>query len=102
MIVLRGWLSRRARNRALLRRAADEAGKDIETWSYETLSRPAEEISFTRIVQGVAVSFTVEAYDTNAAGDLHICVDVRADLPLAPFPAPSYVFWKRRDGTVRY
>jgi len=92
----------RARRQALLCRIGDEVGTEIEAWPYATLSRRAEEISFTREIDGIAVSFSIEAYERNASGDLHVCVDVDADFALFPLPSPSYVFWKRPDETVYY
>jgi hypothetical protein len=81
---------------------AKEVGMEIEGWSYEMLSRPAEEISFDRLIDGVRVSFSIEAYERNDAGDLHVCVDVDAGIPTLSFASPSYVFWKRVDGTTYY
>jgi len=102
MDLLEKLFPKRARNRAFLRRAGDEVGKEIETWPYAALSRPAEEISFAREIDGIAVRFSIEAYETNASGDLHVCVDVEGALAVFPFASPSYVFWKRPDGSAYY
>ena len=99
---MRTFLAQRRHNREFLRRVANEVGKEIEGWTYEKLSGSAEEISFNRTIEGVAVSFSIEAYETNAAGDLHVCVDVDANIPTLSFASPSYVFWKRKDGSSHY
>jgi len=99
---MKAYLANRRLNRQFLRRVANEVGKEIESWSYETLSRPAEDISFARVIEGVSVSFSVEAYHRNSAGDLHVCVDVDAKIPTLSLVSPSYVFWKRADGSVYY
>jgi len=100
MGLLARLFSTRARRQALLRRINDELGERIEAWPYATLSRPAEEISFAQEIDGIAVSFSIEAYERNASGDLHVCVG--ADLAIFPFLPPSYVFWKRPDETIHY
>jgi len=98
--MMRTFLARRRHNREFLRRVANEVGKEVESWSYEMLSRPAEEISFSRLIEGVSVGFSVEAYEKNAAGDLHVCIDVDAKIPTLSLASPSYVFWKRVDGST--
>jgi hypothetical protein len=102
MNVVARLFPRRVRNQVFLRRLRDEVGTEIEAWPYETLSRPAEEISFTREIDGVTVWFSIEVYERNTVGDIHVCVDVDANLPLFPLASPSYVFWKRLDGTIYY
>jgi hypothetical protein len=99
---LSAFFDQRRRNRDFLRRVAGEVGKEIEGWPYEKLSRGAEEISFDRTIEGVSVSFSIEAYETNAAGDLHVCMDVDAAIPTLWPTKPSYVFWKRKDGSCYY
>jgi hypothetical protein len=96
------FLAQRRRNREFLLRVANELGKEIEGWSYEMLSRPAEEISCNRHIDGVNVSVSIEAYQRNEAGDLHVCVDVDAKIPTLSVTSPSYVFWKRADGSCYY
>jgi hypothetical protein len=58
--------ARRARleqNRAFLRRVADEIGEEFETKSYEELrDRGAEEFSSVRVVEGITVTYSGEAY----------------------------------------
>lgn len=92
----------RKAHRDFLRGVADDVGREIERWPYEKFLAPAEALSFSRTIEGVNVHFSIEAYDENDAGDLHICLDVDASLPTATFARPSYVFWKRRDGSVDY
>jgi hypothetical protein len=102
MNVVARLFPRRARNQVFLHRLRDEVGKEIEAWPYGTLSRPAEEISFTREIDSGTVWFSIEAYERNTVGDIHVCVDVDANLPLFPLASPSYVFWKKLDGTIYY
>lgn len=86
-----------------LRAITDQVGKEVEKWSYETLSRPAEEISFSREIDGQRIGFSLEANDENELGDLFICMDCQPEkVPFFTFLLPSYVFWKRRDGSVYY
>jgi hypothetical protein len=99
---LKRYVSKCRANVAFLRRISDEVGKGVEQWPYEKLSRPAEEISFSRVINGIEVSFSIEEFNENKAGDLHICMDVNAKIPTFLFGLPSYVFWKRRDGSVDY
>ena len=65
---------------------------------------PQSRISPARGRRGVGVTFSIEAYEKNDAGDLHVCVDVDAGIPALSmiYGAPSYVFWKRTDGSVHY
>lgn len=84
------------------REICDRVGKEIEGWSYEKLRRPAEEISFDREIEGQTFSFSLEAFNENVNGDLHICVDCRPEKASLFRAYPSYVFWKRRDGSVSY
>jgi hypothetical protein len=94
--------ARRKSNQLFLRRVAAEVGKEIGGWTYEKLSRPAEEISFTRVIDNIPISFSVESYEKNKDGDLHVCLDVDAKLPTLSITLPSYVFWKKADGGVYY
>jgi hypothetical protein len=97
--------ARRARleqNRAFLRRVADEIGAEFETKSYEELrDRGAEEFSSERIVDGITITYSGEAYKTLKNGDLTFCVDVDG-LPTPWGIKPSYHFHKRPDGSVYY
>lgn len=85
-----------------LRAITDEVGKEVEGWSYEKLSLRAEEISFSRVFDGERLYFSLEAFNTNDRGDLHICMDCSPERKAVFKWYPSYVFWKRRDGSVYY
>jgi hypothetical protein len=93
---------KRFQNYTFLREICDAVGHEVEAWSSQRLRLPAEELSFTREVNRLPIVFSIETYDQSQSGDLHICIDVKARLPLFPFPSPSYVFWKRPNGTVYY
>lgn len=100
------WLSsffqQRKLNRARLRKVADDVGREIEQWPYDRFDRPAEELSFSRVIDGVRYHFSIEAYEENETGGRHVCIDVSADLPTGLAALPSYVFWKCPDGRVHY
>lgn len=88
-----------------LRAICDEVGREIETWPYEKLSLPAEELSFSREFDDETVWFSLEACDESKSGDLLICVDCSLENRkfLDRFKwQPSYLFWKRPDGSVYY
>lgn len=103
MVMITKFLSKRKANLDFLRRVADQVGREIETWPYDKLSQPVEVISFSREINSATVFFSLEAYEKNTAGDLHICVDVKGSIPTFPYLLlPSYVFWKRVDGSVYY
>jgi|SRR6266540_5757570 len=102
MPLLERIFPRRTANYRFLRSLADSVGKEIEVWPYDRLRCPAEEISFSRVVQGTKIHFSIEQYEQSRDGDIHICIDVDAGIPLFPLPGPSYMFWKRSDGTVYY
>ena len=103
--VMAGWRSRRTRlerNHALLRRAAEEIGREFEAKSYEELrDHGAEDFDSDRIVDGVRVHYSGEAYRTLANGDLAFNIDV-SGLPTRGGARPSYHFYKRPDGSVYY
>lgn len=64
-------------------------------------SKPAEEISFFREIEGQRIGFSLETHDENDLGDLLICMDCHPEkVSFFTFLLPSYVFWKRRDGSV--
>ncbi|MBW2519875.1 MAG: hypothetical protein JRD88_05905 [Deltaproteobacteria bacterium] len=101
--MIRNYINKRKQNIAFLRKVTNEIGKEVEMWSYEKLSKSAEELSFTKKIEGANIYISLEAYEENDAGDLHICIDVSASIPTFPLqPLPSYVFWKRQDGSVYY
>lgn len=99
------WRARRTRlqrNQALLRRAADEIGKEFEAKNYEELrDHGAEDFSSDRIVDGIRIHYSGEAYKTLGNGDLAFCIDV-SGLPTKGGTKPSYHFYKRPDGSVYY
>jgi hypothetical protein len=96
-------LNERKSNLLLLRSIADTVGKEIESWNYQKLSKPSEDLSFSRQIDGIHVTFSLEAYEVNENGDIHICIDVDSKIPTFPYiKRPSYVFWKQRDGSVYY
>jgi hypothetical protein len=96
-----GFLERRRSNVAFLRRALDAVGQEFESKPYEELTRPAEELSIEREVDGVRLSFSAEAYETKKNGDLCFVIDADG-LPTFPYPGPSYHFYKRKDGSTYY
>ena len=89
------------RNWAILRREIMTEGARFERMSYDQLLRPAEEISTSRVVDGVELFFSAEAYNIDSAGVIHFCIDV-SGLPTFLGIKPSYQFKKRRDGSVFY
>lgn len=99
--ILQAWKDRK-QNALWLRRVADEVGREIEAWPYDRFQAPPEQLSFSREIDGIEVGFSIEAYEENDQGDVHVCVDVDASLPTASLVLPSYVFWKRRNGSVDY
>ena len=100
--MLGGLVARRRKNWAFLRAAGNAIGSEYEGMSYEELQRPAEELSTERVIEGVRVFFSAEAYETKPNGDLCVCVDVDAALPTLLGVKPSYHFYKRPDGSVYY
>ena len=86
---------------ALLRREVTNVGKEFERLPYERLLVAAEGLSFSRVIEGVEISFSAEAFDVKPNGDAGFCVDASAD-PNRTGKQPSYQFYKRKDGTVYY
>jgi hypothetical protein len=101
-IALRELVERRRRNWAFLRAVANAIGAEYEAMSYEQLRQPAEVLSTERVIEGVRVSFSAEAYNRKRTGDLCVSVDVDAALPTFLGVKPSYHFFKRPDGSVYY
>jgi hypothetical protein len=99
---LRGFVERRRRNWALLRAAAGAVGAEYEAMSYEQLCKSAGVLSTERVIDGIRVFFSAEAYHTKRTGDLCVSVDVDAAVPTFLGIKPSYHFYKRSDGTVYY
>jgi len=97
------WLiQKRRQHQTFLRKVADSIGPEIASWPYEAFLQPAEEIFFTREVEGWEIRINVEVFDRDQTGALHVCADFRTRQALFPLSSPSYVFWKCPDGTVRY
>ncbi len=97
------WLPPYRRNWALLRVATDEVGAMVEGWPYAALDRAAEhQPVIERLVAGRRAHFTVECIGGDSGGELHICVDAHGGPPTLLGVKPSYVFYKRPDGTVHY
>ena len=81
---------------------AEEIGREFEAKSYEELrDHGAEDFDSDRIVDGVRVHYSGEAYRTLANGDLAFNIDV-SGLPTRGWAHPSYHFYKRPDGSVYY
>ena len=83
-----------------LRRAVETVGREFEAMPYERLLERAEVLSFTRIVDGLEMTFSAEAFDVDRNGDIHFCIDADATLLGRWGWFPSYQFSKRRDGSV--
>ena len=97
------YLSKRRDNILFLRKTASIVGAEIESWPYEKLSQPAEDISFIREINGISISFSIDAYEKNNIGDIHICIDVNSNIPTFPYiKLPSYIFWKKQNESVYY
>ena len=97
------WLRPYRSNWALLRAATDDVGAEVERWAYAELDRDAEEQApIERRVAGRPVVFTIERIGRRRDGDLHLCIDARGGPRTLLGVKPSYVFFKRPDGTVHY
>jgi hypothetical protein len=83
----------------LLRREVTRVGQEFESRSYADLQRPAEELSFNRVVEGIEITFSAEAFTLKRDGDIGFCVDARAKGSEGRWQ-PSYQFYKRPDGSV--
>jgi hypothetical protein len=82
-----------------LRAAVEQIGREFEARPYADLLKPAEELSFSRTVDGALLHFSAEAYRVDENGDIHFCIDADG-LPTKTWWKPSYRFTMRRDGTV--
>lgn len=89
-------------NYQFLRRQVDIEGKKFEEMPYEELLKPAEILSRSRVVDGIKVYFSAEAYNIKENGDIAFCIDAGAHLPTILGIKPSYQFFKRKDGSVYY
>ena len=97
-MVLNDWLVRWSANYAFLRRAVDSAGRALAARSYDSFLQPGEEFSFSEVVDGIEVHFSVEVYRVDRDGTMWICVDAHASLSTPLGINPSYVFQKLPDG----
>ena len=86
---------------ALLRREVEKVGREFEAMPYERLLEPAEVLSLTRVVDGVEISFSAEAFNVKSNGDIGFCIDAHTT-PKRTWAQPSYQFFKRKDGSVYY
>jgi len=98
---MRRWIARRRDNYRMLRAAVDREGKRLEAMSYETLRQMGDKPSEPTLVDGRAVYFSAEVVDVRPNGDLFICIDADG-LPTLWGVKPSYVFYKRPDGSIHY
>jgi hypothetical protein len=83
----------------LLRREVNRVGQEFEARPYSDLQQPGEELSFSRMVDGVEISFNAQAFDIKPNGDVGFCIDARAKDVKSGWQ-PSYQFYKRPDGSV--
>jgi hypothetical protein len=83
---------------ALLRREVEKFGRECEALPYERLLQPAEELSTSKIVDGVEIAFSAEAFNVAANGDIGFCVDANAKpKPKGAWVQPSYQFFNQRQ-----
>jgi hypothetical protein len=102
-IAVMGWIDRYRSNYALLRRAADEAGRRFERKPYHELAGGrADESGGEFAFEGVPVRYSAYSVEVHKKGDVRFCIDVTAELPTLLGVKPSYEFWKRPDGSVYY
>ncbi len=80
----------------------NKVGKDFEQRNYNELLKPAEEISFSKNIDGVEIFFSAEAYNIKKNGDICFSIDADTKSPKIKGWKPSYQFCKRKDGTVYY
>ncbi len=85
-----------------LRQELDKVGKDFERKDYNELLKPAEEISFSKIIDGIEMFFSAEAYNVKKNGDTCFSIDADTKSPKIRGWKPSYRFCKRKNGTVYY
>jgi hypothetical protein len=103
---LRQWYWTRVERRcardpvcSLLRREVTRVGQEFEARAYSDLQRPSEELSFSTVIEDVAITFNAEAFILKRNGDVGFCIDARAQGVKARWQ-PSYQFYKRPDGSV--
>jgi len=89
------------RNHQILRRELELIAKEYEAMSYEELLQPVEVLSREKVLEEATIYFSAEAFDVDTKGDIHFCIDATG-LPTKGLWKPSYVFKKRKDGSVYY
>ena len=82
-----------------MRAALNEVAQEYEAMSYEALLQPPEVLSSSRVFDGVLLHFSAEVLGVEENGDIRVNIDVRGLRSRSRWE-PSYVFVKRRDGTV--
>ncbi len=99
---LAALLGRYRQNWRILRRELARVGAEVEGWPYEALDRDAEEQPpIVRDVDGARLTFLIDRWERRSDDELAICIDA-SGLPTLAGVKPSYVFFKRRDGSVHY
>ena len=86
-----------------LRAICDQVGKEFECKSYDALLENSEE-NFEypdKEYGGYNISFSGEAC-LQKNGDIHYTLDLHCNVPFIAWALPSYVFYKRKDGSVYY
>ena len=88
-------------NCQILRRALNLIAKEYEAMSYEELLQPTEVLSREKFIKEATIYFSAEAFDVDKNGDIHFCIDATG-LSTKSLWKLSYVFKKRKDGSVYY
>jgi len=92
------WLTRLSRNYALLRRAADDVGRQLARRPYGAMLEPGEELSFAQHFDGIYIDFDVEVFRIDSDGSMWVHVQTRSELSTPLNIHPSFVFRKLPDG----
>ncbi len=64
-----------------LRQELGKVGKDFELKDYNELLKPSEEISFSKIIDGIEMFFSAEAYNVKKNGDIFFSIDADTKSP---------------------
>jgi len=96
------WLAVRRKNYELLRRIADQVGRQFEEMPYIVLADPLQPVSYEREIDGIKISWSADVVRTKPNGDIDFSIEFYSDLPTIFGAKPSHRFWKRRDETVYY
>jgi hypothetical protein len=83
-----------------LRRELESVGKQFEAMTYEELL-DCQELSFTRRVSEIEVTFSTDLFVVRPNGDLGFCIDASTSSRRFRWQ-PSYQFYKRKNGGVYY